>query len=98
MNTKKSDIFKVLETVFSGTNVRYSVVDKKIILSAEPASVSVVQQNKKTVSGVVKDENGEPVIGANVVENNQRNGDEYGWQIHIDGFTGKQFADLLYRF
>ena len=26
--TKKSDIFKVLDTIFSGTNVHYSVLDK----------------------------------------------------------------------
>lgn len=72
---KKSDIFKVLETVFAGTDVRYSVVDRKIILSTESVSVpSVQQQNKKTVSGIVKDENGEPVIGANVVEKGTTNG------------------------
>lgn len=72
---KKSDIFKVLETVFAGTDVRYSVVDRKIILSTESVSVPGVQQkNKKTVSGIVKDENGEPVIGANVIENGTTNG------------------------
>lgn len=62
---KKSDIFKVLETVFAGTNVHYSVVDKKIILSTEK---QISQQNKeeKKITGVVKDQNGEPIIGANV--------------------------------
>lgn len=62
---KKSDIFKVLETVFAGTDVHYSVVDKKIILSTEKL---IAQQNKseKKITGVVKDQNGEPVIGANV--------------------------------
>ena len=34
----------------------------------------VQQQNKKTVSGIVKDENGEPIIGANVVEKGTTNG------------------------
>lgn len=62
---KKSDIFKVLETVFAGTDVRYSVVDRKIILSTE--KLEAQQNNKgKKVTGVVKDQNGEPVIGANV--------------------------------
>lgn len=62
---KKSDIFKVLETVFAGTDVRYSVVDKKIILSTEKQEA---QQNnvKKRVTGIVKDKKGEPIIGANV--------------------------------
>ena len=71
VDTDKSDIFKVLDNIFAGTNVRYSVVDKKIILSTETA---VLQQTKKTVTGIVKDQNGEPVIGANVVEKRTTNG------------------------
>lgn len=61
----KSYIFKVLDTVFAGTDVHYSVVDRKIILSTEE---QISQQNKeeKKVTGVVKDQNGEPVIGASV--------------------------------
>lgn len=62
---KKSDIFKVLETVFAGTDVRYSVVDKKIILSTEKPEIQQRNQDKK-VTGIVKDQYGEPIIGANV--------------------------------
>lgn len=62
---KKSDIFKVLETVFAGTDVRYSVVDRKIILLTEKQEIQQINQDKK-VTGVIKDQNGEPVIGANV--------------------------------
>ncbi len=71
---KKSDIFKVLDAVFAGTDVHYSVVDKKIILSTEKSDVAVIQQEVKTITGVVKDQNGEPVIGANVVEKGTTNG------------------------
>lgn len=70
----KSNIFKVLDAVFAGTDVHYSVVDKKIILSTEKSDVAVVQQDVKTITGVVKDQNGEPVIGANVVEKGTTNG------------------------
>lgn len=44
VDASMSDIFKVLDNIFAGTNVRYSVVDKKIILSTETA---VLQQTKK---------------------------------------------------
>lgn len=44
IDANKSDIFKVLDNIFAGTNVRYSVVDKKIILSTEKA---ISQQTKK---------------------------------------------------
>lgn len=70
---KKSDIFKVLETVFAGTNVRYSVVDRKIILSTE--KLETLQNNgMRKITGVVKDVNGEPVVGANVIEKGTTNG------------------------
>lgn len=64
VSEKKSDIFKVLDRVFAGTNVSYSVLDKKIILSAER---EMLQQAGKRITGVVLDKNGEPIIGANVV-------------------------------
>lgn len=70
---KKSDIFKVLETVFAGTDVRYSVVDKKIILSTD-LQITQQKDGKKKVTGVIKDEKGEPVIGVNVMEKGSRNG------------------------
>lgn len=65
VDTDKSDIFKVLDNIFAGTNVRYSVVDKKIILSVESKEIRQANQDKK-ITGVVKDQHGEPVIGANV--------------------------------
>lgn len=74
IDAENSDIFKVLDHIFSGTNVKYSVVDKKVILSTELVLLPSVSQNKKTVSGIVKDENGEPIIGANVIEKGTANG------------------------
>lgn len=72
--TEKSDIFKVLDTIFTGTDVHYSVVDRKIILSTEKQETPVVQQKDKVIVGIVKDSSGEPVIGANVVEKGTANG------------------------
>lgn len=66
VDADKSDIFKVLDKIFSGTNVRYSVVDRKIILSAKVMESTITQQSKRNIAGVVKDQNGEPVAGANV--------------------------------
>lgn len=66
VDADKSDIFNVLDKIFSGTNVRYSVVDRKIILSAKVMESTITQQSKRNIAGVVKDQNGEPVAGANV--------------------------------
>ncbi|MEG1543928.1 MAG: carboxypeptidase-like regulatory domain-containing protein [Tannerellaceae bacterium] len=70
---KKSDIFNVLETVFAGTDVSYSVVDRKIILSTEKQGAQQSSKEKR-VTGVVYDQNGLPVIGANVIEKGTTNG------------------------
>lgn len=66
----KSDVFKVLDTVFEGTNVHYSVVDKKIVLSTESIPVGQQSQTKK-ITGKVIDANKEPIIGVNMVVKEQ---------------------------
>lgn len=71
VSEKGSDIFKVLDQIFAGTNVGYSVLDKKIILSVEG---KVLQQTGKRITGAVVDQSGIPVIGANVVVKGTTNG------------------------
>ena len=53
VDADKSDIFKVLDNIFAGTNVRYSGVDRKIILSTEKKDIQQTNQDKK-ITGVVK--------------------------------------------
>lgn len=66
ISADKSNIFSVLKEVFAGTNVKYSVLDKKIILSTEGQSLQ--QEKTVTVSGIVVDIQNEPIIGASVLE------------------------------
>ena len=68
ISANRNDIFKVLDEVFKNTSVEYKVIDKKIILSTELASVEQAHQEKVKVSGRVVDAAGEPVIGASVIE------------------------------
>lgn len=73
VSAHQGNVFEVLEKVFAGTNVTYSVLDKKIILSTE--SVQAVRQNPTVkISGKVLDASGEPVIGASVIEKGTTNG------------------------
>lgn len=65
VSAKDADIFNVLDTVFSGTDVGYSVVDNRIVLSVK-SEQPVVAQSGKVVAGTVLDAAGIPVIGANV--------------------------------
>ena len=63
----------ILYQMFDGTDVEYIINDRQIIVRKKESvgkdnPVPVVQQDKKiTVTGNVKDANGEPLIGVNVV-------------------------------
>ena len=69
VSANNNNIFKILDQIFAGTNVKYSVLEKKIILSTE--IVQGIQQEQNKVTGIVKDANDEPVIGANVMVKGQ---------------------------
>lgn len=58
-----TDVFEILDGIFQGTGVTYSVSDKMIILSAHPQ-----QSGKVEVKGTVSDAEGNPSIGATVME------------------------------
>ena len=71
VKNKSGKIIDVLNDVFRGTNVTYTVMDKQIILSTK----QVAQQEPQIkVTGVVKDATGEPLIGVNVKVKNAPTG------------------------
>ncbi|WP_297271939.1 TonB-dependent receptor [uncultured Bacteroides sp.] len=74
VSAQNSGIFSILDEVFAGTKVRYTVLDKKIILSTELADKQQQQQPGNVVKGKVVDAMGEPVIGATVKEVGTNNG------------------------
>lgn len=73
VNLKDQRVESILEQLFKNTDVMYTINDRQILLSkrkevteAAPV-VAVVQQKKNTVTGVVLDPTGMPVIGANIM-------------------------------
>ena len=56
-------ITDILDDVFNGTNVTYTVVDKQIILSTQEKNT---KDNNIEVNGVVKDVAGNTLIGVNI--------------------------------
>lgn len=65
VNNNSGNIQDILNEVFRGTNITYTIVDKQIILSTK--KIDVVQQDPQMkVTGIVKDTHGEPLIGAAV--------------------------------
>ncbi len=72
VSANNNNIFKILDQIFAGTNVKYSVLEKKIILSTE--IVQKMQQDVTQISGTIVDTEGNPVIGASIMEKGTSNG------------------------
>ncbi|WP_158712682.1 TonB-dependent receptor [Parabacteroides pacaensis] len=71
----------ILKQLFEKEGVKYVVTENNLILinpsgesNGNNATVATSLQGIKRISGVVKDETGEPVVGANVVEKGTMNG------------------------
>lgn len=80
VSATEKNVFQILSNIFEGTNIEYKVLDNKIVLTAK--EVEAVQQKETVVSGVVKDQNGEPLIGVTIMEKGSNNN---GTITDIDG-------------
>ena len=81
LNTKISvsaqgeNIRDVLEQIKSQVQITYIIKENnQIVLSAPGYVSSSTQQNTRKIPGIIKDQSGEPVIGANIVEKGTTNG------------------------
>mgnify|MGYP002298515137 CR=1 FL=1 len=84
VNLKKASLEEVLANLFAGTDVKYSVDGSYILLSAggTTTTIPLSAQQGKMVSGVITDINGEPIIGANVIE---KDSESVGTVTDVDG-------------
>ena len=65
----KSNITVILDYLVKEYNLSYKINDRHIFLTKN----AVVQEQGKRITGTVKDLNGEPIIGGNVVEKGTTN-------------------------
>lgn len=76
VNVKGQTVESILDRLFEKEDVKYEITKNNLILIT-PGIVSSSQQSlqqKKNVSGIIVDELGEPIIGANIVEKGVANG------------------------
>lgn len=71
LDQTNKDVLDILSEILSETGYIYSVKDNYIIITSEQQQK---KQKTKKITGLVVDENGEPVIGANVIEKGTTNG------------------------
>lgn len=75
VSAKDATLENVLDQVLRNTGYNYQIIDRQVLIkvSTNPQMANISQQ-VKAISGLVADANGEPVIGANVVEKGSTNG------------------------
>lgn len=69
VNSKGKPVSEILDNLLKNTDIDYSMEGTHIILSnsGKTKSAAVAQQNNKiNISGKITDEQGEPIIGANI--------------------------------
>ena len=71
LNQKNIDILKVVSYLLSGTNCTYEINGNYIVITQKKTQPN---SKKKKLTGFVKDENGDPVIGATVMQKGSSNG------------------------
>ena len=77
VSAKKERVASILQKVFAGSNIKYKVVDKQIILKPN----DIIPENNREkkiivedesqgidINGIVTDLNGQPLPGANIIE------------------------------
>lgn len=74
------DVFSVLDEIFKGTDIDYSVIDNHIVLSPKNLDKDL-QQDQNPAKGKVVDAAGLPVIGASVIVK----GTQTGGVTDVDG-------------
>lgn len=72
VSANNKNIVEILDNLFKNAGISYSISGRQIVLNKRDAT-EAIQQTRKVI-GVVFDSQGEPVIGANVVEKGTTNG------------------------
>lgn len=72
LDIQNGNITQILDSLLEGENLRYIIDDNHIVIFK--TNSKSVSENTKQVTGVIRDNHGEPIIGCNIVEKGTSNG------------------------
>ncbi|WP_445734296.1 TonB-dependent receptor [Mariniflexile sp.] len=98
---KNAQITEILNQSFAKTDLDYVISDRQIVVKKKPESVKevlVTKAQKFTVSGTVKDSNGQPLPGATVIEKGTQNGaqTDFDGQFNLEVKNGEAVLVVSY--
>lgn len=74
VNLDKANIREAMNAVLANTSLAYEIKGRQILLFARQQASQGRQNGKITATGVVLDENGDPMVGVSVKEKNSKTG------------------------
>ncbi len=74
VNVQNVSIEEVLRQILKDTDYDFQIIDRQVLLKLSETKHPSVMQQGKTITGIVVDESGEPIIGANVIQKGTTNG------------------------
>lgn len=74
VKVERQSIDDAVKQILQNQDLSYEIKNKNIIVQKKSSAKQIGTQEKKTVTGNVADVNGEPIIGANIVEKGTTNG------------------------
>lgn len=85
LTANSQDINEILDNILSSTDLKYRILDNQVVIYRDDTKIIpteieeivselIIQQQKKQITGKIIDQNGEPIIGANIVEKGTTNG------------------------
>ncbi|MDE6800256.1 MAG: carboxypeptidase-like regulatory domain-containing protein, partial [Phocaeicola sp.] len=88
IKVKNETINQILDRLFSDSGVDYKIENRHIVLYKQAVSEVEEVKQQKSISGIVADEQGEPIIGASVLEKGTTNGTITDLDGHFTLFIG----------
>lgn len=89
VNVTDATVEEILDECLTSTTLTYEIVDKVVIVKQKPYMAKPAQQEKKSITGQVTDEDGVPLPGVSVVVK----GFHIGVATDIDGYYTLEIAD-----
>lgn len=74
VNVQNSTVNQILDQLFGEYGVDYKIENNHIVLFKKAVNEVASVKQQKTISGIVMDDQGEPIIGASVLEKGTTNG------------------------
>lgn len=74
LDIQNGNITQILDSLFEGENLKYIIEDNHIVIFKADGTSKSAQQTTKRITGVIKDNHGEPIIGCNIMEKGTSNG------------------------